>query len=149
MISEIVHVGVTVSDIDRSIAFYRDVVGLEYLGRAVMEGECADRLFGAEGCCVDVAYLRRGNPDCPPLELIHFRGRDSGDVRADLQRRSISEICFVTDDIRAEYERMSALGVEFLSEPQPFDFTAEGFGRSLAVYFRDPDGIIMELVQNL
>ena len=149
MISDIVHVGVTVSDIDRSIAFYRDVVGLEYLGRAVMEGESADRLFGVENCCVDVAYLRRGRTDGPPLELIQFRGTDAGEGRADLQRRSISEICFLTDDIHAEYERMRGLGVEFISEPQPFDFTEEGFGRSLAVYFRDPDGTIMELVQNL
>lgn len=149
MISEIAHVGVTVSDIDRSIGFYRDTVGLEYLGRAVMQGESADRLFGTRDCCVDVAYLRRGRVECPPLELIHFRGTDAGNGTAELQRRSISEICFATDDIWSEYDRMRALGVEFISEPQPFDFTEEGFGRSLAVYFRDPDGIIMELVQNL
>ena len=149
MISEITHVGITVSDIDRSIAFYRDVVGLEYLGRAVMEGEAADLLFARSGCRVDVAYLRRGNADCPPLELIHFRDTDTERQDSSLFRTSISEVCFVTDDIWSDYRRMRDLGVEFLSEPQPFDFTAEGFGKSLAVYFRDPDGIVMELVQNI
>ena len=149
MISEITHVGVTVSDIDRSIEFYRDVIGLEYLGRAVMEGKATDLLFAREGCVVDVAYLRRGNVECPPVELIHFRGTSTEKQDADLFRTSISEICFITDDIWSEYRRMRDLGVEFLSEPQPFDFTREGFGRSLAVYFRDPDGIVMELVQNI
>ena len=39
--------------------------------------------------------------------------------------------------------------VECLSEPQYFDFRADGFGESRAFYFRDPDGIILEMMQPL
>ena len=147
MVGRIVHVGVTVSDIDRSIAFYRDVLGLTFEGEITMQGEETDILFGGEGVVARVAYLNGGDSiDCPPVELICFK---SGVIsyKADLMKTSISEICFVTQDIMADYERMKAQGAEFLSTPQHFDFTASGFGKSIAVYFRDPDGIIQELMQ--
>jgi catechol 2,3-dioxygenase-like lactoylglutathione lyase family enzyme len=38
MLKGIVHVGLTVTDLDRSVAFYRDVLGLAYLGEMEMEG---------------------------------------------------------------------------------------------------------------
>lgn len=149
MISDIIHVGVTVSDMERSIAFYRDTLGLELVGRMVMEGDGTDRLFGRKGCRAEVAYLRRGRTDSPPVELIQFTSDDVEMSQTDLFRTSISEICFATDDIQSDYERMKALGVEFLSEPQPFDSTEYGLGRSVAVYFRDPDGTILELLQTV
>lgn len=46
MIGRIYHVGLTVSDMDRSIAFYRDVLGLEFQGEIFMSGEETDRMFG-------------------------------------------------------------------------------------------------------
>ena len=45
MVHEITHIGVTERDIERSIAFYRDVLGLEFVGTITMEGEETDRLF--------------------------------------------------------------------------------------------------------
>lgn len=38
MLNEIVHIGITVSDMERSISFYRDILGLEYKGELMMEG---------------------------------------------------------------------------------------------------------------
>ena len=63
MIGRIYHVGLTVSDMDRSIAFYRDVLGLEFQGEIFMSGEETDRMFGKKHCQAKVAYL---------LSLIHI-----------------------------------------------------------------------------
>ena len=38
MLKGILHIGLTVTDLDRSVAFYRDVLGLAYLGEMEMEG---------------------------------------------------------------------------------------------------------------
>lgn len=151
MIQDIMHVGVTVSDMDRSIAFYRDVLGLQFQGELLMEGEATDKLFAAEGCRVRVAYLKgEGTLQAPPVELIQMISPKSPAAdKADLFKTSISEICFETEDIEAEYVRLKAQGVEILSEPQTFDFTSSGFGKSKAIYFKDPDGIILELMQSL
>ena len=150
MISDVMHIGLTVLDLDRSVAFYRDVLGLAYQGELVMEGPATDRLFGRPDSRARVAYLSRGTTlNSPPVELIQFTCHHPEQQRTELFRTSISELCFVTDDIQREYERLSALGVEFLSPPQEFDFTSDGFGKSRAVYLRDPDGIILELMQPL
>ena len=47
MVGRIYHVGLTVSDLERSIAFYRDVLGLEFQGEIFMEGEETDKMFRA------------------------------------------------------------------------------------------------------
>lgn len=150
MISDVLHIGLTVRDLDRSVAFYRDVMGLTCRGELLMEGPEADAMFGRPNSRARVAYLCGGRDvNSPPVELIQFTDQQPEEQRMDLFRTSISELCFVTDDIWREYERLAALGVEFLSPPQDFDFTADGFGKSRAVYLRDPDGIILELMQPL
>lgn len=150
MIKQIAHVGVTVSDLDRSIAFYRDVLGLDFKGEMLMEGPETDRLFGRENVKARVAYLNGSDHImCPPVELIQFTTHLAEANQADLFKTSISEICFATEDIWKVYNELLEKGVEFISEPQEFDSTAYGFGKSIAVYFRDPDNIIMELIQPL
>ncbi len=148
MITSILHVGVTVTDLDRSVAFYRDILGLSFRGELRMEGETTEKLFGKPSCRARVAYLNGGGRlNTPPVELIQFVSDEAKKQKSDLFTTSISEICFLTDDLWGEYHRLQGLGVEFLSEPQDFDFTADGFGKSRAVYFKDPDGIILELMQ--
>ena len=150
MIQEIMHVGVTVRDLDRSIAFYRDVLGLTFQGEILMEGPETDALFCRKNCRARVAYLNGSDHVmAPPVELIQFVDEESREDPADLFKTSISEICFRVQNIDAVYAHLVAQGVDCLSAPQAFDFTASGFGRSKAIYFRDPDGIILELMEAL
>ena len=138
MLKGIVHVGLTVTDLDRSVAFYRDVLGLAYLGEMEMEGLETERLFQRKDCKA-----------APPVEMIQFVGQEPERQTGDLFRTSISELCFFVEDIDREYRRLKEMGVEFLSEPQTFDSTKYGFGKSRAVYLRDPDGIVLELLQTV
>ena len=147
MFTSVAHIGFTVRDLDRSIAFYRDVLGLTYIGEMKMGGPETAELFQQLGCRARVAYLRPQDPVAPPVELIEFEGVIVRESTPSLFKTSISELCFATDDIDREYERLSAAGVSFLSEPQTFDSTAYGFGKSRAVYFFDPDENILELIQ--
>lgn len=150
MLNEIIHVGVTISDMDRSIAFYRDILGLTFQGELLMQGKETDLLFQRDNCKVRVAYLN-GNEHImsAPVELLQFVDDDAKKDLCDLHKTSISEICFKVSDIEAEYEHLIANGVECLSSPQEFDFTSSGFGKSKALYLKDPDGIILELMQPL
>ena len=147
MFTSVAHIGFTVSDLDRSVAFYRDILGLAYQGQMLMEGPETEALFQKSGCRARVAYLRAEDPKAPPVELIQFVDAPVRKSVPDLFKTSISELCFSTDDIDQEYQRLQKLGVRFLSEPQSFDSTAYGFGKSRAVYFFDPDDNILELIQ--
>ena len=146
MIGRIYHVGLTVSDLDRSIAFYRDILGLEFQGEIFMEGEETDKMFRKENCKARVAYLNGSKAlEAPPIELIQFVDSKIHKEQSDLFTTSISEVYFYTDDIDSVYKTLIENHVECLSEPQYFDFRADGFGESRAFYFRDPDGNLIEV----
>ena len=150
MIDHIVHIGVTITDMDRSIKFYRDTLGLRFEGELIMQGKETDELFQRENTKVRVAYYNSSKELIgPPIELLQFIGSDVKQEKCDLFKTSISEICFLVKDIDKTYDRLVKQGVEFLSEPQFFDFTKDGFSKSKAVYLKDPDGIILELMQYL
>ncbi len=148
MIKQVIHIGVTVTDMDRSIDFYKNTLGLTFEGEMIMEGKETDKLFGREDCKVRVAYLN-GSEElyAPPVELLQFLSDDAETDKSDLHKTSISEICFHVDDIEKIYKKLKEKNVEFISKPQYFDFTDQGFGKSKAVYFKDPDGIILELTE--
>lgn len=150
MIKEVIHIGVTVSDMEKSIAFYRDTLGLKMTGRLWMSGPRTDLLFGWEGADCRVTYWQ-GSDDLsmPPVELIQFTKTRIEKRPMSLRRTGVSEICFRVTDIDKAYQRLREKGVEFLSAPQYFDFRSIGMGQSKAVYFRDPDGTILELIEPL
>lgn len=73
IVGRIYHVGLTVSDLDRSIAFYRDILGLEFQSEILMEGEEIDKMFRKENCKARVAFLNGSKAlEVSPVELIQF-----------------------------------------------------------------------------
>ena len=97
MVGRIYHVGLTVSDIDRSIAFYRDILGLEFQGEIFMEGEETDKMFRKENCKARVAYLNGSKAlEAPPIELIQFVDSKIHKEQSDLFTTSISEVYTVS-----------------------------------------------------
>lgn len=150
MLKEIMHVGITVTDMDKSISFYKDILGLKFKGELVMEGKETDLLFHRKNSKARVAYLTGTDEiSSPPVELIQFLNEPAQKDNADLFKTSISEICFNVNDIDSVYKKLLENKVECLSEPQYFDFTHYGFGKSKALYFKDPDGIILELMESI
>ncbi len=150
MLGQIYHVGLTVSNLEKSIAFYRDILKLEYKGQILMQGPSTSKLFNRENCIAKVAYLNGSKElNMPPIELIEFVDTNISEKESDLFRTSISEVCFYTDDIHKFYEHLQKHNVECLSPPQFFDFTQDGFSKSYAFYFKDIDGIILEVMQNV
>ena len=148
MLKEVMHIGITVSDIERSIKFYRDILGLTFKGQAVMEGKETDALFNMENCKIKIAYLNGSdNIISPPIELLEFINHKTIEDKPQLNKISTSEICFKVNNIENVYKHLLKNNVECLSSPQEFDFTSYGFSKSKALYLKDPDGIILELME--
>lgn len=148
-IGGIAHVGITVADLERAKKFYGEILGLTFKGQMVMQGEATDRLFAMVGCSVQVAYFNGSNRiGMPPVELLYFENKEVKPCVSEWDRIAISEICFDVKRIDQVYEMLLKKGVEFLSEPQYFDLTAQGFGRSKAVYMRDSEGNVLELIES-
>ena len=131
------HVSYTVSDIDRSVDFYSKF-GYRPVNRYAASGPELDVAVATENADMEIQVMRR--PDGGMLELISYVRQPSGRAA----RNSVvgaAHLAFVVGDIQAAYEELTADGVEFLSEPN-----TDRYGEKW-VYFRDPDGITVELMQ--
>jgi catechol 2,3-dioxygenase-like lactoylglutathione lyase family enzyme len=117
------HSVLAVSDWDRSNAFYRDVLGAEVI--SLESGRCAYRLANAQ--------LNVHGPGAPASELARIPVAPGG-----------SDLCFVwTGTSEEAIDHLRAHGVEV--EVGPVNrFGARG--RGVSVYFRDPDGSLLELI---
>src|SRR5947208_14826503 len=64
------HTGITVSDIERSLAFWRDVLGFELSHRAHQKGELAEQITGVSGAEILIAVVKAPGHK---IELLEFR----------------------------------------------------------------------------
>lgn len=148
MFNKIGHVSLTVKDLDKSIKFYEDILGMKVKSKKMMDCKSTEVLFGINACKVRVAYLIAcRHCDAPDIKLLQFSEQDTLNDQIIVNRVSISSVTFYVDDIDKTYKEYKEKGVEFVSEPQYFDSTEAGLGKIKSAYFKDPNGIILELQQ--
>jgi catechol 2,3-dioxygenase-like lactoylglutathione lyase family enzyme len=138
------HTGYTVADLDRSVEFYRDLLGCELLGIQEREGGYLAAVVGYPDAHVRMAHLRAAD-SAHIIELFQYISPTPGELDLEPRKVGTAHLCFVVEDLAAVYQRLLAAGVEFISRPVDVDVGANAGGRAL--YFRDPDGIPMELFQ--
>jgi catechol 2,3-dioxygenase-like lactoylglutathione lyase family enzyme len=143
------HFSFTVSDLERSLAFYRDILGLEVVHTQRQANPYTRRLVGYPDADLKVAMLRVPGTDPRPsghfLELVEYVSPKGKPVDTATPNPGSAHLALVVDDLWAEYRRLKELGVQFRSEPV---LIAEGRNRGgYTIYLTDPDGITIELVQ--
>jgi lactoylglutathione lyase len=137
------HIGVTVSDLARSIAFYRDLLGFNVTyERGEVTADYMPRLVGIPGARLKIAGLDVPGLHVDLVEYIEPRGATAGGSTSDVGNVHIG---FTVDDLWAAYRRLVAAGVQFKS--QPVSPTVGPNQGGWAVYFVDPDGVTLEMIQ--
>jgi glyoxylase I family protein len=84
--------------------------------------------------------------DVHRLELIQYLG-PRGKSAANLAPIGSFHVAISVEDVNAEYERLRELGIDFFSKPA--SVTTRNFAELTAVYGRDPDGNIVELLSGI
>ena len=134
------HTGICVSDLERSLRFYCDVLGFEQLSHSDLEGEMVDRLNEREGVKVTTAFIER---DGTWLELMEFREPGwigSQSVRP-MHQLGLTHLAFRVDDFDALCARIEAAGGSVLSGSR---IDQSGIRAIMAT---DPDGLRVELLE--
>ena len=140
------HIGFTVTSLDRSIPFYTLLLGEEPVARLAWHAEADEfvgRIVGYRGLQLAGAFWKL--PGGTILELLEYRHPPSGHVNMETYNVGNGHLGLLTDDIQADFERLRT-HVEFRNS-EPVRIPSGPAAGGYAIYFRDPDGITIELVQ--
>ncbi len=113
-LSELHHVGITVSDIERSIRFYRDVLGLVLVRRRSADADYLGQQTGYAGVRLEVASFKVSPESPQSLEIAQYATHAGGSSNAATNLAGNSHLCFRVDDIHALYDSFIAQGVALL-----------------------------------
>jgi catechol 2,3-dioxygenase-like lactoylglutathione lyase family enzyme len=142
MITATNHTGFTVRDLDKALAFWTGVLGFEAASVSPRHGRWQEGVTGVPGAELRVAHLYGHGAH---IELVEYTTGAAPEHRFSPSTPSAGHLCFEVDDIDAEWARLMAGG----AKPQG-GVTLVDNGPSVglkAAYLRDPDGIIIELVE--
>lgn len=131
MLKKLAHIGIAVKDLERSLALYRDVLGMHH------EGTSEERDRQLEAAMLDcggahIELLRATSPDSVIARFIEKRGE------------GIHHVCFEVDDIRATLAALKAAGMQLVDEqPRP------GVGGWLVAFVhpRSTGGVLLEVAE--
>jgi catechol 2,3-dioxygenase-like lactoylglutathione lyase family enzyme len=143
MIVGINHIAISTRDIDRLTRFY-ETIGFERVWTGGWDqDDLIDSVIGLQGSVAKEVILRAGNIYMEIFEYVSPRS-SRGDEPMHPNDRGYTHFCFEVTDIDFEYERLTKLGMTFNREPP----NMRG-GQLRAIYGRDPDGNIIELLEIL
>ncbi|MFE7592811.1 VOC family protein [Kitasatospora sp. NPDC057512] len=142
------HVGISVSDLDASIAFYTALTGREPVAQGTMHSVPFGKSQGLPVAKLRYATINLDNS--LGIDLIQFQepvGERTGGVA---NRPGSMHLCLRVDDFDAVYSRMKDAGYDFLGDDYTFiegEVTPNAALGTQVAYFNDPDGTNLEIIR--
>lgn len=150
MIRGVDHINLVVSDLERSVRFYTEVLGFRKTADVVMEGDWIEAIIGLKGVRGLVAFVEPPGGG-PRFELLQYVTPPGAVLPANSRANTqgLRHVAFRVDDIAAMAARLRAAGVTLFSEPVrvPAGVVKFAAGDKTLLYFLDPDGVILELAE--
>ena len=137
--------GLQVADLDRSVAFYRDILGFEVIFAWNPQAAYIRELVGYPEADIHATVLRLPGTDVV-LELLDYRNVERTPIDTGTANPGTAHIAFFVDDLDALYADLGTRGIRSVSPPVTPTIGPNEGGR--AVYLIDPDGIRVELIQS-
>ena len=139
------HTGITVNNLERSLAFWRDVLGFELSHRTHQAGDLASEITGIPGAEISLAVVKA--PGGHKIELLEYekpadKKRLPGLRPCDVQH---VHVALTVDDLDAVLSAIAASGWKSAGAPQVLQ-SGPNAGKRV-VYVRDPDGTTIEFMQ--
>ncbi len=138
------HTGVTVANLDRAEAMFRDLFGFETISRAPRAPELISRVIGVANAQVEIAYMRNGSAT---IELLCYsQPSDREDFRPRACDLGSVHLGFDVDDMDQALEQAAEWRLQMMGEEVVIDAGPNKGAR--IVYLRNPDdGLVLELIQ--
>jgi len=144
------HINIVVSDLERSVRFYTELLGFNESKRAHLEGAWIESIVGLKGVVADVAFIVAPAGE-PRIELLCYKTPKGETVPVNSLANTVGirHIAFRVDDIYTVAERLKNADVRLLGEPVvvPETVVTHDAGHKVLCYFHDPDGTLLEITE--
>jgi catechol 2,3-dioxygenase-like lactoylglutathione lyase family enzyme len=139
------HAGLSVADLERSLAFYEGLLGLPLAGIAREESPDISAIVGQGGVRVRIADLML--PGGGVLELLQYEHPAGAPVQASHTQAGTAHVALGVRDLTALHARLVAAGVDIVSERPVTLHTGDHWNGATVLYVRDPDRNVIELIE--
>jgi len=139
------HTGITVSNLERSLAFWRDVLGFEFSHRARQTSEMAEQITGVKGAELKLAVLKA--PGGHKIELLEYLAPADRKQHVDLRPCDVAHVhvALTVNNLDAVLEKIATSGWKTAGKPKTL--TSGPNAGKRVIYVRDPDGTTIEFME--
>jgi catechol 2,3-dioxygenase-like lactoylglutathione lyase family enzyme len=138
------HVGITVSDLDRSLDFWTRLTNGALVTRRVLEAAFIGELVGYPGERIEIAVLEL--PGGLLLELLRYLDTEAPAYEPGTAHPGNVHVCFLVENLHQSWAHAVACGAAPASE-EPVRVPTGPQEGALVAYLRTPDGVSIELRQ--
>ena len=144
MLKSFFHTGFVVRDIEQSVQFYSEVLGMRIAGRTERQGEFVEQVLAFPGAHIKGGFVDMGEGH--QLELIQYLSPQSGPGGTNRNDLGASHLAFFVEDLDQFYEETSQKGLTYNNPPASM-YDENGSLSRKACYATDPDGNWLEFVE--
>src|SRR5438132_4373086 len=139
------HTGITVSNLERSLEFWQNVLGFEFSHTAHQTGEMASEITGVASAEIKLAVMKA--PGGHKIELLEYLAPPERKRHVDLRPCDVGfvHVALVVDDLDAILSSINTSGWKAAGKPQTLQ-SGPNAGKRV-VYVRDPDGTTIEFMR--
>jgi catechol 2,3-dioxygenase-like lactoylglutathione lyase family enzyme len=139
------HTGITVSNLERSLEFWQNVLGFEFSHRAHQTGQMAEEITGVKAAELKLAVVKA--PGGHKIELLEYLAPTDRKKHVDLRPCDVGHVhvAFTVENLDLLLEKIAVSGWKAAGKPQTLT-TGPNAGKRV-VYVRDPDGATIEFME--
>ena len=137
------HVGITVTNMDKSLKLYRDYFGFEVVWNEVEQGNFIDNLSAKTDVKVNTVKMKDSAGGM--IELLHYHSHSENNtenIKNKIMKVGCSHFAFTVNELDRVYSELKEMGLTFICEPQ-----LSPDGGAKVCFCRDYDGTLIELVE--
>jgi catechol 2,3-dioxygenase-like lactoylglutathione lyase family enzyme len=138
------HFSATVADLDRALGFWQGSLGLELIGRGVVEYEHLDRVVGLQGTKIEWAELKIAGGGL--VELFRYLNPPGTPVTGTVNDPGRTHLCLEAEDLDGLIVRIQLAGYRTVS-PAPVTIPRGDWRGFRSIYVVAPDDVVVELVE--
>jgi len=137
------HFGIVVSDIEKSLEFYKDMLGFKVKIDALEKGKFIDAILGLKD--VKVRTVKMVADDGNLIELLSYQSHQGRKMEnKEIFDKGASHLAFSVNNLNQEYQKLKEKGIRFIAPPQ-----ISPNKKAKVVFCYDPDGVPIELVEEI